>query len=62
MVRSPYHWAIPWQAQAENPNQLYANADAALYHAKHNGRNRTVYFDEAMRREYAGKNWLIYRN
>ncbi|CAD7035378.1 GGDEF domain-containing protein [Pseudorhizobium halotolerans] len=49
-------------AQAENPNQLYANADAALYHAKHNGRNRTIFFDEVMRRDYAAKNWLIYRN
>ncbi|WP_408004549.1 GGDEF domain-containing protein [Pseudorhizobium endolithicum] len=49
-------------SQAEDAGHLYANADAALYHAKHSGRNRTVLFEEAMSRDYAGKNWLIYRN
>lgn len=48
--------------QAGDPASLYANADIALYHAKHGGRNRSVFFEEAMRNDYAGKNWLIYRN
>src|SRR5690606_957366 len=48
--------------QASDPASLYANADIALYHAKHGGRNRSVLFDESMRGDYAGKNWLIYRN
>ena len=48
-------------SQADDPSGLYANADIALYHAKHAGRNRSVFFDEAMRNDYAGKNWLIYR-
>lgn len=49
-------------SQAEDAGGLYANADVALYHAKHSGRNRTIFFEEAMRKDYAGKNWLIYRN
>ena len=49
-------------SQAEDAGGLYANADVALYHAKHSGRNRTVFFEEAMRKDYAGKNWLIYRS
>ncbi|HEX2146395.1 MAG TPA: GGDEF domain-containing protein [Pseudorhizobium sp.] len=48
-------------SQADDPSALYANADIALYHAKRGGRNRTVFFDEAIRGDYAGKNWLIYR-
>ena len=48
-------------SQAHDAGGLYANADCALYHAKHTGRNRTVFFEEAMRNDYAGKNWLIYR-
>ncbi|MCJ8518144.1 diguanylate cyclase [Pseudorhizobium tarimense] len=48
-------------SQAADAGALYANADIALYHAKHTGRNRTVLFDESLRGDYAGKNWLIYR-
>lgn len=48
-------------SQAPDAGSLYANADIALYHAKHTGRNRTVFFDEALRGDYVGKNWLIYR-
>jgi diguanylate cyclase len=48
-------------SQAEDAGGLYANTDVALYHAKHSGRNRTVFFNEAMRKDYVGKNWLIYK-
>ncbi|MFN7023545.1 MAG: GGDEF domain-containing protein [Pseudorhizobium sp.] len=48
-------------SQAHDAGGLYANADIALYQAKHTGRNRSVFFDESMRGDYVGKNWLIYR-
>ncbi|MGK6314975.1 GGDEF domain-containing protein [Neorhizobium sp. DT-125] len=48
-------------SQAGDPGELYADADTALYHAKNGGRNRTVFFEEGMKKDYAGKNWLIYR-
>jgi diguanylate cyclase len=46
---------------ASDPGELYAKCDSALYHAKHSGRNRTVCFDESMRKDYASKSWLIYK-
>lgn len=48
-------------SQASDPGELYANADTALYYAKNGGRNRTILFEEDMKKDYVGKNWLIYR-
>ena len=48
-------------SQANDPGELYASADAALYHAKNAGRNRTSFFHEEMKKDYIGKSWLIYR-
>ena len=48
-------------SQASDPGELYANADTALYNAKNSGRNRSVIFDDSMKKDYVGKSWLIYR-
>jgi diguanylate cyclase len=48
-------------SQASDPGELYANADTALYNAKNSGRNRSVFFDDSMKKDYVGKSWLIYR-
>ncbi|MBP1846054.1 diguanylate cyclase [Rhizobium petrolearium] len=49
-------------SQADDPGVLYANADTALYHAKNTGRNRAIFFEEGMKKDYVGKGWLIYKN
>jgi diguanylate cyclase len=48
-------------SHAADPGELYVRSDSALYHAKNSGRNRTVCFDEGMRKDYASKSWLIYK-
>jgi diguanylate cyclase len=48
-------------SQASGPGELYAQSDTALYHAKETGRNRSVFFEEGMQKNYVGKNWLIYK-
>ncbi len=48
-------------SQAQNPGELYARADTAMYHAKETGRNRTVLFEDGMQKNYAAKSWLIYK-
>ncbi|WP_421361223.1 GGDEF domain-containing protein [Agrobacterium rosae] len=48
-------------SQAQNPGELYARADTAMYHAKETGRNRTVFFEDGMQKNYASKSWLIYK-
>ncbi|MCO5730015.1 GGDEF domain-containing protein [Rhizobium sp. SSA_523] len=48
-------------SQADDPGDLYAKSDTALYGAKNAGRNRSVPFEEGMRKDYVGKGWLIYK-
>ncbi|SIR01927.1 diguanylate cyclase [Rhizobium sp. RU35A] len=48
-------------SQAADPGELYVRSDIALYCAKHGGKNRTVLFEDGMRKEYSGKGWLIYQ-
>ncbi|MBB4064570.1 GGDEF domain-containing protein [Gellertiella hungarica] len=45
---------------AEDPSDLYSKTDIALYCAKNAGRNRTVPFEDGMRKEFQ-KGWLIYK-
>ncbi|MCP8893625.1 GGDEF domain-containing protein [Shinella daejeonensis] len=47
-------------SEADGPGELYSNVDIALYCAKNGGRNRTVVYDDGMKKDFA-KNWLIYR-
>ncbi|SOC38434.1 diguanylate cyclase [Rhizobium subbaraonis] len=47
-------------ADAEAPAELYSKADIALYCAKNAGRNRTMAYEDGMKKEFS-KSWLIYR-
>ncbi len=47
-------------ADAEDPGELYAKADVALYCAKNAGRNRTKFFEDGMKKDFS-KSWLIYK-
>lgn len=47
-------------SNAEDPGELYAKSDVALYCAKNAGRNRTKFFEDGMKRDF-GKSWLIYK-
>lgn len=46
--------------QAADQGELYAKADIALYCAKETGRNRSLQFNEEMKKDFS-KSWLIYR-
>ncbi len=45
---------------AEDPADLYNKTDIALYCAKNAGRNRTIPFEEGMKKDFQ-KGWLIYK-
>lgn len=45
---------------ADDPNDLYSKADIALYSAKNSGRNKSLVYEDGMKKESA-KNWLIYK-
>ncbi|RYC12211.1 GGDEF domain-containing protein [Ciceribacter ferrooxidans] len=45
---------------AEDPGELYAKADIALYCAKNAGRNCSRQFEDGMKKDFT-KSWLIYR-
>lgn len=47
-------------AEGENPQDLYQKSDVALYCAKSAGRNRTMVFEEGMKKELS-KSWLLYK-
>ncbi|ATN34685.1 GGDEF domain-containing protein [Rhizobium sp. ACO-34A] len=46
--------------EAEDPGELYAKSDIALYCAKNAGRNRTKYYEDGMKKDFT-KSWLIYK-
>ncbi|NML73314.1 GGDEF domain-containing protein [Rhizobium sp. S-51] len=45
---------------AEDPGELYAKSDIALYCAKNAGRNRTKIYEDGMKKDFT-KSWLIYK-
>lgn len=52
---------VAMAAQADDAGDLYVKSDTALYCAKNAGRNRSMLFEDGMRKDYAGKSWLIYK-
>lgn len=46
--------------QTEDSQDLYLKSDIALYCAKTTGRNRSLYFEDGMKKE-ASKSWLLYK-
>lgn len=46
--------------QTEDPQDLYFKSDVALYCAKSSGRNRSMHFEDGMKKE-ASKSWLLYK-
>lgn len=47
-------------SDSDDPGELYSKSDIALYCAKNVGRNRSVAYEDGMKKEFT-KNWLIYR-
>jgi diguanylate cyclase len=45
---------------AEGPQELYQKSDVALYCAKSAGRNRTLCYEDGMKKELS-KSWLLYK-
>jgi len=46
--------------QTEDAQDLYFKSDVALYCAKSSGRNRSMHFEDGMKKE-ASKSWLLYK-
>lgn len=46
--------------QANDQGDLYSKADIALYCAKESGRNRSLHFNDEMKKDFS-KSWLIYK-
>jgi diguanylate cyclase len=46
--------------QTEDAQDLYFKSDIALYSAKTSGRNRSMHFEDGMKKE-ASKSWLLYK-
>lgn len=49
-------------SNAQDPGELYSKTDIALYCAKNAGRNCSVEYQDGMQKEFAPKNWLIYKS
>lgn len=45
---------------ADDPGDLYSKTDVALYCAKNAGRNRTIPYEDGMKKDFQ-KGWLIYK-
>jgi diguanylate cyclase len=46
--------------ESDDPQDLYLKTDIALYCSKSSGRNRTMHFEDGMKKE-ASKSWLLYK-
>ncbi|MBL0373086.1 GGDEF domain-containing protein [Rhizobium sp. KVB221] len=47
-------------SEGDSPQDLYQKSDVALYCAKSNGRNRSVTYEDGMKKELS-KSWLLYK-